>query len=522
MDIGARTVKVLAATGGRGLCLTDFAITYLPADETPEAKRQSIIRAVKELFEEKKLSKARVLLTHPAHKTTLRILALPFSESDRINKTLYFEVEPYLPYPIEEAILNYEKIEESPQKSLLLVASAKKQDLKQELEMLAECGIDPQAIVLDSFALHQVLEKSEYLRQEGTLLLLDLGALSTKIMIYQAGDLRFLRALRIGCDDVTRAISRRLGITFDEAQEIKHNFPGLGGSLTAPEDQASAKAFTEYLDKITTEVRRCLLSAGLGEGLKEVLLLGGGSLVKGACHYLEENLGAATQRLKLNQGLEFELSQEEKETLAVFGGPALGLAILQAEKDPFEMGFRRGELRYKRKFEQLRKPLLLGACLLLAIFLMLSFSLKTRISTIKKRATQVKTEMATLWKSAYPSLPVPQDVASVLQAKLGEFRGKSVTEETATAYRSALESFREFMAQVPRDVDFSMKTVDVSPDGMRIEALTSSFATAERIAQSVSRSESLLATPKNLQPAAGGKISFLLEVKFRSEADEEK
>jgi len=257
----------------------------------------------------------------------------------------------------------------------------------------------------------------------------------------------------------------------------------------------------------------------LEEKLKCVLITGGVSKVKGLSIRLQKALDISTKPLDLKDVFETELSEDDMETLETFGASALGLAILQIEEDPFSIGFRQGEFRYKKKFERLKRPLLVTIILLFILFSAAALNLQNRTARMKRRYQEASAEIRAVWQETFPESALPYDVASRLEAHLTLLKGGSAVEEEIPRYHSALDALRQVISEIPESEEFSASEINADQQGIRIKAETSSYSAAEKIAEAVDHSENLRASAKDLRPAPDNKIAFLLDVKFEGKED---
>jgi cell division protein FtsA len=141
-------------------------------------------------------------------------------------------------------------------------------------------------------------------RREGAALL-DIGAQSSELVVYQGDSLYLAVSLPIGGDHFTRDVARGLCISFEEAAAIKHEF----GSAKA--DSTSENCFVEVASREDRDVPRrtlnCILESRAVDlfqivqrelirvGMESALiggmfLAGGGARLEGMCEIAEQVL----------------------------------------------------------------------------------------------------------------------------------------------------------------------------------------------------------------------------------------
>jgi type II secretion system protein L len=93
---------------------------------------------------------AKIISSIPGRHFTQRVLTLPFADRKRIEKALPFEIEDVVPFDLGDIVLDHMLLGGAAKKDAetqVLCMMLPKAVLRRHLELLAEAGIDPQAIV---------------------------------------------------------------------------------------------------------------------------------------------------------------------------------------------------------------------------------------------------------------------------------------------------------------------------------------------------------------------------------------
>ena len=172
--------------------------------------------------------------------------------------------------------------------------------------------------------------------ERGAEALIDVGAKVTNIVIHQNGVPKFVRILLMGGDNITDAVSERLGVPFDQAVGVKQQ---LGMSPVRGEinsDHPAARIIETSAGSFVEEVRGSLdyyLAQPTSVPLQRVVLSGGGARLTGlgqrlaAATRLPVEPGAATAALRLGKtGLSDDQLSYVEPQIAVPVGLALGVA----------------------------------------------------------------------------------------------------------------------------------------------------------------------------------------------------
>src|SRR5579885_192676 len=83
-------------------------------------------------------------------------LRLPFSDPNKIQMVIEFEVEPLLPFSVNDAVVDFIITKHLPEEkaSEVLVAAVQKQHIVHHLQLFAQAGVNPDVVTLDLFALY--------------------------------------------------------------------------------------------------------------------------------------------------------------------------------------------------------------------------------------------------------------------------------------------------------------------------------------------------------------------------------
>lgn len=236
-----------------------------------------------------------IFFTFPGQRTMVHRLALPFGDRKRNERVLKFEVESFLPLPIEEVIADFFPQSNFTQKKEVLVFAARKSDLQEHLSFLPEVDIDPESLIPEAVSLFWLVRFLKKIDNPGALL--DLGASKATLIIWQNKGLTLARSL---------AVSPSMDVDYDR--------------------------------KLSAETQRTLMayeSEPDNEQVEKIWLTGGLANQSGLKERLAEELKREIELLDLTAGFP-SLKQEVPETyhhsLAIALGSALGANVPGEER----------------------------------------------------------------------------------------------------------------------------------------------------------------------------------------------
>lgn len=335
VDIGTRAVQVAHVQGGRGRpTLVNFAGAKLPEGSVREGEIldvPAVSETIRGLLKEAKIRAKDVELGVSNQRVVVRQVDLPWAEEAELRESLRFQVQEYIPIPVEEAeldvhILDELTAEDGERRLRVLLVAAQKDMIATHVQAVTGAGLRPTGIDLNPFAVLRVLGGEQAVGGEGQLLV-DIGAGVTNILVHENGVPRFVRILVLGGDDISEGLSVAMNLTPEEA-DVRKRQVGLDGDDTEARLVIEQRA-ARFIDEIRSSVDYYQAQAGVTP-ITRVVLSGGGSLLRGLPEQLEETL-----RLPVEMGRTFsalpmkptKLSAEQLAAVEPSMATAVGLAL---------------------------------------------------------------------------------------------------------------------------------------------------------------------------------------------------
>ena len=309
LDIGTSAVRAAELSLGKnGAKLEKFGQVALPPGAVRDGEVvdvATVSEAIKHLWSTTKFSSKKVVLGVANQKVVVRQVDLPWMPEAELRQSLAFQVQDFVPMPIEQAILDFHPVEEFTADGrrmlrVLLVAAARDMvfgaldAVKKAGLVAAQVDLTPFA-VLRSLAWDGVSVVPSHNEAEA---LVDVGSRVTNIVVHQNGVPRFVRVLLMGGDNVTEAVAERMGVPFDQAEGVKQQTP-LGPTPGIPSsDHPAARVIETTGHSFVEEIRGSLdyyLAQPASVPLRRVVVSGGGA-----------RLGGLVQRLALATRLPVE------------------------------------------------------------------------------------------------------------------------------------------------------------------------------------------------------------------------
>lgn len=342
LDIGTSGVRAAELSFGRGkVTLERFGQVALPEGAVRDGEvidTDAVAAAVKQLWAHTKFSGKKVIIGVANSKVVVRQIDLRWMPLAELRKSLAFQVEDFVPMPVEHAVLDFHPLEElqsdSGERTIRgLLVAATRDMVNMSIEAVQRGGLTPVMVDLTSFAVLRAMAQTDDLGLGAPAeALVDVGARVTNILVHQGGVPRFVRILLMGGQDITDAVAERLGVPMADAEAMKQQL-GLGMPAPTPEAQTAVRVLevtgSTFIDEVRSSLDYYMASSGSAP-LARLVLTGGGARLTG----LAERLGTVT-RLPVVRGTPIEsleigrtgLTPEQIAFVAPLTAVPVGLAL---------------------------------------------------------------------------------------------------------------------------------------------------------------------------------------------------
>ncbi|MBC7331923.1 MAG: type IV pilus assembly protein PilM [Synergistetes bacterium] len=318
VDVGTAGIKFAKV---RGKTIEKWGFEPLPLGSVAAGlikDRGSVLGALKKLADKHDFKRGKVVTCIGGRDVIIRLITLPVVEKREFKRFLVWEIERNLPYSIDEAVYDYHVInsfrDEEEEKMEILVVALRRSLSEEVYDLFKEAGIELEAIEASPIPLLRLGEISE----EESFMLVDIGAGTTDICVVHSDYLTLFRSLPTGGNAISSAISASLGLSYDQAEEVKK-------AKTVVELRPYIE---DILNNIINEIGRCfdyVIGQYKENVVRHVFLTGGVSYLKGLDVFLEEVLNMPVKKIDPVKGLAVNRSIDEE--IKSRYGIAIGLAL---------------------------------------------------------------------------------------------------------------------------------------------------------------------------------------------------
>lgn len=334
VDIGSSSIKIVELKEtSRGYQLVNYGIAPLPSEVIVDGAimdSSAIVEVIKNLLAERKIKTRDAAISVSGHSVIIKKITLPAMTEAELEESIQWEAEQYIPFPISDVNIDFHILEMVPGQSQMdvLIVAVKKDMINDYTAVMAEAGINPVVVDVDSFALENTYCINYDIFPEQTVALVNMGANVTNINILKGGTSTLTRDVSVGGRQITNEIQKHVGVSFEDAEMLKY-----GGKVSGVDAREIDGMIKSGSNALVTEVQRSLdfyLSTSHEGNIERVYLSGGSSKIKGIVGIIAERTGIPTElmdpfhKIGFNQKT-FDLESLKKDAPLLCVG--VGLAI---------------------------------------------------------------------------------------------------------------------------------------------------------------------------------------------------
>jgi type IV pilus assembly protein PilM len=474
IDFGSTALKVVELRGTwKGFEVVRSAERRLPADTGVPCPPEETAQALSELLSAHAMKPTHVVSAIPAQATFVRNLLLPFRDPRKIREVLKFEIEPHIPYPVEDVIVDFAKVRNLDTGGCeVLAAAVSKQVMAAHLHMLELAELVPEVVDWEVFGELNSYHAWRPLAASEPVALINLGASKTTVKIIHDGSIHFTRSIMRGGNALTESIRQHLTLTSAQAEALKLS--------DRDRDRASiAETIETFLGMLAKEIDHTFLAYNTRAGeepVREIVLLGGGAGLPEAVPFFEAHYGLPTTRFDLDQRL-FPPSPMSLQPQAGMIMPvALGLASRQLTRKALGLDFRQEEFALHKSYDEVRSQLLsLGGMVALLVGLSL-FDLYYHLRTKETQLAVLQQQVDAIFHDTFPEIRRVTNAVGQGQEKLREIEANLKGVGSLSGPQgSALEMLRELARLTPQGLPVKITDLTISTEGISISGETQSF-----------------------------------------------
>ena len=364
VDIDRGSIKaVQLQSTGAGYVLQHVGYHRLPPGVIVEGEvaDQNLLAAeIREFWDSHSFKGKSITFGVSNQKVVVRLLDFPHMRPEDLQGAISFEAQDHIPMPLDEAVLDYVVLgprEERADLDRVLVVAAQREMISRYTTAVRAGGLKPEGVDVKALSLTRSTLPDPFFGEEGAVLLLDVGAEITNLVVADRGNPVLTRFVPVGLGDFVAAVAELADLPEDEAErQALDPRVNLGDGRVEEEPQEEEAEVeedqeTEEFDPaLAYDVRRGLEGAAqtladevqrsiehhrsqeAARDVTRVLISGEAALIPGIDVYLGDLLGVPTGRGKPVDKLSANRSNIEDAQLRAME-PVLAVAFGLAMED---------------------------------------------------------------------------------------------------------------------------------------------------------------------------------------------
>lgn len=235
LDIGTELIKVAEAKLAKdGIRITGLGVMPTPPgviDNSMIIDPKALGVAIKQLLRDSGIKTKHVVSSITGQSSVVvRIIEVPRMTPGELAETMKWEVERHVPFAPTEIQMDFAPIEKpntppDAQNMEVLLAVAQQDSINNLVATLFAAGLEPIAVDVQPLAVSRPLIDAAQGSQPYVTVIANIGASTTDVGVFEGGLLAFPGPpLPIAGVNFTRAISEALGVSMEEAEQLKKEY----------------------------------------------------------------------------------------------------------------------------------------------------------------------------------------------------------------------------------------------------------------------------------------------------------
>jgi general secretion pathway protein L len=401
--------------------------------------------ALNALLENIETEGATCIMSLPASQFFYRNLHVPFKDLKKIKQILPFELEPTLPLPVEDLLLDYFPVAspgDSPQTEIF-VASIRRSRIEEYLALLSTQKIVPAVITVSGYSIALWLIQPPGELKNG--LIIDIGIQSCTLFVVSLGHIALVRSFPAG-----------------------------------PREPA------ERIQSICADIQRTLYAFDETNSLdfepEAVLLTGNGSDDEALVPDISNRLGIPARRVDIVAlNTQVSLKPQAVESWAPCRTDNAAAMVLAEANGLKGFNFRKGPFAPRNYWAENRRHLLKTGILAAIILMMGAANLLFDAYETKGKITRLDRQITDIFKTTFPDIKRIVDPLHQMRVKMDKNRKSNLFQVHPESDARVIDLLNEISKRIPDTVDVVFTRLVVGPGSLLVTGNTDTFNTVDDI-----------------------------------------
>ena len=319
LDIGRQYIKVVAMNKIKdGYKIIDAGQRLVPdpnqAFDPDKIDTHHWVMAIKELLRQQNMNPKKIKLMATGisgSSASVKQITTMEMPTEELESAMTFEARKHIPMDGTDAVIDYQILgsnEKEVDKIDVGLVACTKGVLNSHIDLLKESGLKPGVIDVDPIAITNAFTFLKDMPSDGLAVLLDIGALSSSLIVWGSGQQYFTRDLPIGGHQFVQEIVKKNDISYTEAQDLLYK---EGVSLVKKSDEETTAglgvAERSVYDNLIEDLRRSLRFYAKQTGQSfflKIFLTGGAASTSGLSDFISSKLNIECDNLNPFEGFD--------------------------------------------------------------------------------------------------------------------------------------------------------------------------------------------------------------------------
>ena len=442
-----------------------------------EGKDNGLPAALDKLIEEMPVSDGICIASMPADHVAFRNLKVPFKQEKKIRQILKFELEPTLPFPIDDVVVDFHalKLDGQSEQTDVIAAACNANSLRDILDLLTARGIHPEIVTVSGFPSALCLSRLGNIPENA--LVVDVRSGSSTIFVMNSGQLNMVRTL-----PADRAYDSRTDM--------------LGQNI-----QRTLYALEEISDKPFHPDHIFVTGPALGEN--------------GIVSSLTRLLNVPISRIDLLSDIESRIKEMPTESWKPYQmNNALALALLEVIGIK-GLNFRQGPFAIKKRWTEYRKNIITSGILIGALMVVWLTSISIDYFYKKNQLDKINNQLKQMFQITFPGVKKIVDPVQQMRVRIDELRKISLLPSDGNN-TLAIDILNNISKSIPSDINAKFTRTVIGEDNVVINGDTDTFNSVDTIKSRLEQvdafqSVTIVSTTKE---DASNRIKFRLKINY--------
>lgn len=432
---------ILVSSGIKGAAIETQA--YIPIAN--KSDRENELAAALEMVTKKiDVFGSVCVATFPADRISYRNLKIPFKGKKKISKILPYEIEPSLPLPVDDLIIDFHVIKRTEHSGHtdIIAAAIESSDLQSYLDTLSMFDMDPELVTVCGYPVAMCI--NSMIDESKKWLFIDLDNTHATMFVGMSGNICLIRSFPILADDTPHTAERFCTNVYQ--------------TLSAFED-------TLDLDFQPDEIwlTGCRLDAPVFE------------------NQLAKYFEGPINRIDLVRDTEIiKFYPSDRSWVPHKNDGAFALALMEIQGN-YGLNFRKGPFAAKKFWEEHKNSLIKTVILAAAVAVLALSNMVLDSHLMTKKIRQLDKQIADTFTSIFPDVTKIVDPLQQMRTKMQEARGNASLPGEIRRSARTIDILRDVSRLVPKAVGVNLTRMVIGTDSVVISGNTDTYKSVDGI-----------------------------------------